>query len=126
MATCPFCLEDTKDGAKKCPHCQSDLVRDQDHSQKVVYILDQGLVTFAKFALVLFGLFAVVLYTALGFHIEDSVKQIDEKSKSVAELQAKAKDISIEIQKSALSDQKELQKWKEELQQSIRSEIERK
>jgi hypothetical protein len=107
MATCPFCLEATKDGAKRCPHCQSDLVKDPEPSGKVVYILDRGLVTFAKFALVLFGLFAVVLYTALGFHIEDSVKQIDEKSKAVAELLVKAKDTSLEIQNSALSDQKE-------------------
>jgi hypothetical protein len=125
MSTCPFCLEDTKDGAKKCPHCQSDLVKDQDQSRKVVYILDQGLVTFAKFALVLFGLFAVVLYTVLGFHVEDSVKQIDEKSKAVAELQAKAKDISLEIQKNALSDQRELQRWKDELQRDRTFVVER-
>jgi serralysin len=115
MATCQFCLEQVKDGARKCPHCQSDLTNEQQPSKNVIMILDKGLVTFAKFALPVLGGFAFILYTAMGFHIQESVKEIETQSKTVNELHSKMRDVALTSAKEGIENQREIQKLRDEI-----------
>src|ERR1700687_3636669 len=110
MTTCPFCLETIKEGARKCPHCQASLAKEAEASQDVL-LADKGLVKFGKFALFIFGLFAFVVYTAMGFRIQDSVKEIDEKlkevdqkSRNIADVYSQIRDIRVTAREKALDD----------------------
>jgi hypothetical protein len=73
MPDCPYCLENVKVGAKKCPHCQTSLDKDEDGN--VVYILDRGLVRFGKFIIAVLGAFLIVGVYVYGLDLKDAVER---------------------------------------------------
>lgn len=87
MKPCPFCREEVRDDALKCRYCGSMLVSlpgGEDAAKpaarpgQVTYIVDEGLVTFAKFASATLAIFAVVGASLYGFDINHSAKEIKE------------------------------------------------
>jgi hypothetical protein len=52
MAQCRFCKSDVPSDATRCPHCTSflDGEEPQGSQGQITYIVDKGLVKFAKFA----------------------------------------------------------------------------
>lgn len=97
MASCPYCLEEIKSGAKKCPHCQSNLDTSAVADDNAVYILDKGLVRFGKFIGAILGMFLIVGVYVYGLDIKDAIKKTSE-----AEIEVKRGLLSVEQQKSAL------------------------
>lgn len=87
MKPCPFCREDVRDDALKCRWCGSMLVtlaapaepaKVQETPGKVTYIVDEGLVTFAKFASATLAIFVVVGAFLYGFDLKQAAKEIKE------------------------------------------------
>jgi hypothetical protein len=99
MSACPYCKEDVREGALKCPHCQSSLLPlpaapGGDHAdRRTTYVLDTDLVRFAKFAAAVLAVFLVVGATLFGFKLESSVEK-------VSSLQAQARETAAELQKA--------------------------
>jgi Zn-dependent metalloprotease len=99
MKTCPFCKEQVHDEAIKCAHCQSMLLPIQAPESKsadtdrVTYVLDQGLVRFGKFVAAVLAVFLVVGGYLFGFKLEaglERVQQTQEKSKEIQDELTKA------------------------------------
>lgn len=78
MPTCPYCLEDIKAGAKKCPHCQSSLDASAGGAETTTYILDRGLVRFAKFTAAILAVFVLVGVYLFGFDIKEASETASE------------------------------------------------
>lgn len=97
MPTCPYCLEDIKTGARKCPHCQTALDQDPDAKDTAVYIMDKGLIRFAKFAGAILAIFVLVGIYLFGFDI----KQATEKT-SEAKIEVQKALLEIDRQKQTL------------------------
>jgi hypothetical protein len=69
METCPYCLEDVKEAATKCPHCQSSLrPQAETGSRYVRYDIDRGIIHLGKFVVVITGL---LLFIGLAFYAMD-------------------------------------------------------
>jgi len=97
MASCPYCLEEIKPGARRCPHCQTKLDPAEENDGNVTYVLDKGIVRFGKFVAAIFGIFLIVGVYVYGLDIKDAVKKTSE-----AEIEVKRGLLSIEQQKSAV------------------------
>ena len=87
MKPCPFCREEVRDDALKCRYCGSVLValpgaeaaaKPEARSGQVTYIVDEGLVAFAKFAAAILAIFVVVGAFLYGFDLKQSAKEIRE------------------------------------------------
>jgi hypothetical protein len=104
LPNCPYCLEDIKPGARKCPHCQSSLETSADSGRDTVYILDKGLIRFGKFVAAALGLFLIMGAYFFGIDLKDALKQASEavKETSTAEIQVENGLLSAEKQKAAL------------------------
>jgi hypothetical protein len=82
MKTCPYCKEQVHKEAVKCRYCQSMLSPPQSSEPKlsendrVTYILDQGLVRFAKFAGGVLAIFLVVGSYLFGFKLEAGLERV--------------------------------------------------
>lgn len=72
MPSCPYCLEEIKVGARKCPHCQSSLESTSEAGDAAVYILDKGLIRFGKFVGTVLAIFVLVGVYLFGFDIKDA------------------------------------------------------
>jgi hypothetical protein len=84
MRQCPFCREEVRDDAIKCRYCASSLLIAQlpsegvatgagQENNKVVYIVDKGLIAFAKFALAMLAIFATIGAALYGFDIQHAL-----------------------------------------------------
>jgi hypothetical protein len=103
MKVCPFCFEEVRDQATKCRYCGSSLLPVQDaperpstptasNSDRIVYIVDKGLLTFVKFvgaALALFVTTGAILY---GFNVKETGDKVREVADKVRDSQEKMAD----------------------------------
>jgi len=101
MPSCPICLEEIKDGAKKCPHCQTSYPN-AEVDKNITYVVDRGLIRFGKFIGASFGLFVLMGIYLYGIDLKETVKKTSE-----SELEVKKVLVSIEQQKNELSKQAE-------------------
>jgi len=99
MPNCPFCLERIKAGARKCPHCQTSLEAAQAADDNAIYVLDKGLVKFAKFAGGVLAIFVVMGIYLFGLDIKEA-----SETTSKAKLDVQEAVLQLGIQKSALED----------------------
>lgn len=92
MQICPYCLEEIQPGARKCKHCGSALQSDAEPDKATgdtVFIVDKGLMRFAKFALAILAIFIVFGTYIFGFDIK--------------KLAAEMRTVRVEIQKEQVS-----------------------
>jgi hypothetical protein len=80
MAQCRFCKSDVPSGATRCPHCISflDGEEPQGSQGQITYIVDKGLVKFAKFAGVVLAIFLTLTLSFYGFDIKQVRKEIED------------------------------------------------
>jgi hypothetical protein len=97
MPGCPYCLEDIKAGARKCPHCQTSFDPSSASGGDGVYILDRGLIRFGKFVAAVLGIFILVGLYLFGFDIKEASEKASE-----AKIEVQQALLEIERQKSAL------------------------
>ncbi|NJM29962.1 MAG: matrixin family metalloprotease [Rhizobiales bacterium] len=104
MADCPYCLEKIKQGAKKCPHCQSALDGDAATANSTVYVVDKGLLRFGKFALALLAIFTLIGLYLFGYDIKEAGQKAAEAEltaqKALVALDAKMVDLEKKIGES--------------------------
>jgi hypothetical protein len=95
MKTCPYCKEQVQEEAVKCRYCQSMLLSglvapDKPEERSVTYVVDRGLITFAKFTGGVLAVFLVSGAFLFGFKLENSVERVE---KLQEEAKATAKDL---------------------------------
>jgi len=106
MKPCPFCREEVRDDALKCRYCGSMLMalpgaqeaaKPLEMPGQVTYVVDEGLVAFAKFAAAILAIFVVVGAFLYGFDLKQSAKEIkeahDEAQKTYKQIDAAKADV---------------------------------
>src|SRR5690348_8180611 len=84
---CPYCKEMVEQSARRCRFCTSWL-DNQDSSNKangdnVVYVLDRGLIRFAKFVGAVFGLFLIAGAYLWGLDMKETDKNLKDMEKEI-------------------------------------------
>lgn len=96
VKTCPFCKEQVHQDALKCRFCQSAPVllpaaggaEAPPGAGKVKYVVDEGLVTFAKFVGGALALFVVVGAYLFGFKLDNALGKVEEQEQELTKLLA--------------------------------------
>jgi hypothetical protein len=88
MKLCPLCKEQIAEEALKCRYCQSMLLpglgaADPSMKGKVTYVVDEGLVSFAKFAVAVLGVFVLVGTYLFGIKLEVTVEKMYEAQRTL-------------------------------------------
>jgi hypothetical protein len=85
--SCPYCKAEIAIDAVRCRHCTSWLDEADApaaaSAQKVVYILDRGLIRFGKFVTVIFGLFLLAGAYLWGLDMKETDKNLKDMEKEV-------------------------------------------
>jgi len=88
VKSCNYCQEEVQENAVRCPHCSSWLESHPDSSapqNSIVYVLDRGIVRFAKFAMAILAMFLIVGAFFYGFDLKQASKEIaDVKERTLA------------------------------------------
>ena len=98
MSSCPYCLEEIKVGARKCPHCQTALESTSEAEDTAVYIMNKGLIRFAKFVGAVLAVFVLVGIYLFGFDIKEASEKTSE-----AKIEVQKALLEIERQKATLN-----------------------
>ena len=108
MKVCPFCKEHIHNDASKCRYCASNLASGQTESlgaldgsatasDKVVFVVDQDLIRFAKFAAAVLAIFITVGIFLWGFDIKQAAKEARDSADAARAAKKEAADASEEI-----------------------------
>ena len=122
MKTCPYCLEDVKDAAIKCPHCQSSL-QPEASDRYVRYDIDKGVVGFGKFIVVIVGL---LIFIGLAFYAMDLKRYLRKPPQpslpaDLAQIEAQRAQLDAQkAQMEAERSQIEAERFKSEAQANIK------
>jgi Zn-dependent metalloprotease len=101
MTQCRFCKSDIPSDASRCPHCTSFLNGEQPQGLpgQVTYIVDKGLVTFAKFASAVLAVFLTVGVFVYGLDIKQIGKEVEQVNKEIVQESKEIKETFQESQK---------------------------
>ena len=104
MPACRFCKCEIPADAVRCPHCtsfQNENVEPAAPGQ-VTYVVDKGLVTFAKFAGTVLAIFLAIGAAFYGLDLKQTQKQIDETYQASQKLDLNIKGAQVELDKQKL------------------------
>ena len=95
MKQCLYCREDIREDAIKCRYCGSALisldpsqVQTKNDDSTVTYVVDRGLLRFAKFVGAALALFIVAGAYLFGFKLDDAVEKLRDSQGEIAQAQA--------------------------------------
>lgn len=103
MAECRFCKRHISDEARRCPYCTSFLgEQEQTSPGQITYVVDKGLVTFAKFAAAILAIFLTVGIFFYGIDVKQLKKEIDDTQKDIESTHADSQKLELSIKQAKL------------------------